>query len=270
MTTKTVRVALTALVSTALVLSTLVGSAGAMAAQPVRASGDPAVASTIQLAPRDAFVTSLYADFLGRQPSPDEVGFWSTRLAAGAPRRTIADSFANSDEYRLIRITATYRTVLGRDPDPTGESWWLDALRRGVVTTDDMSKAFYNSDEFYARAAARYNAPPNDGAFVDALYASILGREAMGLEGFNWLNAAWAYTLGRFSAKPFLIDAIYDSTEAARDRVQPMYQQFLGRIADEGGLEWWASLDLRIGDSAVRGGFSGSDEYYSRAVSRYP
>ncbi|TQL52533.1 DUF4214 domain-containing protein [Subtercola boreus] len=232
--------------------------------------------SRASAAPRAAFITALYADFLSRQPSADDVAFWSAKLAAGAPRSIIADGFANSDEYRTIRIEQAYQTVLGRDGEPAGIANWLEAMHRGAVTNDDIEKALFESDEFYLRAAARYGMNPNDGSFLDTLYATILGREAMGGEGGFWLTASYAQMMSQNwmhpdlnSTRPWLTDQIYGSTEAARRRVTTIYDRFLARFPDESGLQLWAAADLSRGDSAVRAGFTASDEYYQRASARF-
>jgi hypothetical protein len=232
------------------------------------------VAASVSLA--GAFVIALYTDFLNRQPSPSDISYWSAKLSQGSPRSVIADGFADSDEFRMIRMTHAYQTVLGRGVDPSGAASWLDAMHRGLITTDGIEKALYDSDEFYNDAAARNHANPNDGALIDDLYASILGREVSGTEGFDWLNAEFGAEFRQNPMNPsaaygrqWLIDQVYDSTEASRGRVATIYNQFLGRAADEGGLESWASFDLAYGDAAVRAGFTTSDEYYQRASVRF-
>ncbi|WP_161580354.1 hypothetical protein [Subtercola vilae] len=47
-----------------------------------------------------------------------------------------------------------------------------------------------------------------------------------------------------------------------------MYKVYLGRSLDPSGLQTWVNLALQIGDSGLRAGITGSDEYFNRAQTR--
>lgn len=212
----------------------------------------------------ESYVTALYTDYLGRGAGPSEIEYWADKLSAGAPVTVVSDGFVTSDEYRMIRITEAYAYVLGRGVDAPGALNWLNAMRSGQITTDDIERSLYQSDEFYQIAARRNSAPPNDGALVDALWPYILGREVSGFEGFDLLNAGF----GR--DRTFFVSYVYFSQEAANARVRTMYQRYFGRLPDDSGLAVWANVDLRIGDTATRSGLTSSEEYFQRADSRFP
>ncbi|MEF2975711.1 DUF4214 domain-containing protein [Subtercola sp. YIM 133946] len=238
------------------IVAALVGGADATAL----ASSTPVTAA---LTKNGSFVTALYADYLGRSPSQSDIDYWSAKLAAGAPRTVISDSFVDSDEYRMIRITEAYQHVLGRGVDPGGATTWLNYMKAGVITTDDIEKNLYQSNEFYQIAADNNHINPNDGAFVDSLYYYILGRNVVGDEGQRWLSSPFP------EPRSYYVNGIYGSLEAARTRVTGMYQRYLGRTPDEQGIEVWANVDLAIGDSATRKGITSSDEYLLLAANRF-
>ncbi|QWT24649.1 DUF4214 domain-containing protein [Subtercola sp. PAMC28395] len=225
--------------------------------------------------PVAAFVTALYQDFLNRRPGESEVAFWGHRFAVGDSRGSVASAFAGSDEYRLIRIDNAYNSILNRGPDPGGRAFWLDAMHRGIVTTDDIEKSFYASQEFYDRTTA-------NGGWINGLYQHLLGRSASWDEASFWTVAASNYSFAHFDwrAHPsggdlpldrdWIVAQIYNALEAARARVSVMYQHYLGRVPDEPGVQFWADYDIRMGDAAVRSGFTNSDEYYALASTRFP
>ena len=226
--------------------------------------------------PVAAFVTALYQDFLNRRPGESEVAFWGHRFAVGDSRGSVASAFAGSDEYRLIRIDNAYNSILNRGPDLGGRAFWLDAMHRGIVTTDDIEKSFYASQEFYNRNGA------NQYQWVGGVYEAILGRTATFAEEDFWVQAAFKHDMSTFDwvhapgnwqiglNRDWIVAQIYNSLEAARSRVSLMYQHYLGRVPDEMGVQFWADYDLRAGDAAVRSGFTNSDEYYSLASTRFP
>ncbi|WP_142206590.1 DUF4214 domain-containing protein [Subtercola boreus] len=221
---------------------------------------------------RAAYVTALYQDYLGRLPSNSDVTFWSAKLAAGSPRSSVAAGFADSDEYRLIRIDNAYRTILGREPEAGGRASWLDGMHRGILGTDDVDRAFYQSDEFYI------NSGNSDWTVIAALYQHILGRTPSFEESSTWLTRSSHLSFppgpGTFPTygldRPLLVTSIYGSTEAARDRVSVMYSTYFHRAPDASGVVAWGDFNLANGDAATRSGLTSSDEYYALAGLRYP
>lgn len=214
--------------------------------------------STTISAPVRAFVTAAYSDVLGRQPAPSEAGGWGQALMNGAPRSLVADGFVNSDEFRLLKIDAAYREVLGREPEASGRAGWLDGMRRGAVAPDDVARVFLMTDEFYLRTGGTVD------SFVAAMYERVLKRTAAPDEIRHWATIVQTY--GRSAA----VDLIWFSVETARARVGDMYQLYLGRVADWGGLVQWGDFALRNGDTATRSALISSNEYWTRASARFP
>ena len=51
---------------------------------------------------RDAFVTTLYLEQLGRYPEPNSLAYWSRKLASGLKPLAVAIKLARSPEHRLL------------------------------------------------------------------------------------------------------------------------------------------------------------------------
>lgn len=210
------------------------------------------------LAASTSYVKALYADYLGRTPGPGELTFWTNILANGGPRSAVSDGFVTSDEYRLIRINAAYQRILGRGSDPGGQDFWLKRMQQGLITTDDIETSFYGSLEYFDNHGA------TNLLFAQSLYQTLLKRSGGASEYRFWAD------LAKTNGRDWVIAQFWDSTETISSRVSDMYASYLGRVPDPSGLQSWVGLALRIGDTGLRSGLTGSDEYWARAPTRYP
>src|SRR5512137_649319 len=69
------------------------------AQKPPQAQGQPAPPPQDRALYREErFIVHLYRGFLGRQPSPGEVGTWSERMGRGASPGDLVRAFMDSDE----------------------------------------------------------------------------------------------------------------------------------------------------------------------------
>ncbi|TQL53424.1 GH25 family lysozyme M1 (1,4-beta-N-acetylmuramidase) [Subtercola boreus] len=202
------------------------------------------------------YISALYQDYLGRLPSDSDINFWEGHLATGSPRSIISSNFVNSDEYRLKRIDAAYRDILGRTAEEGGRQNWLYAMQHGGITTDDIETTLYSSQEYYLQHGN------SDTSYATALYNTLLSRAGSSAD-----YAFWAALVAQHG-RAWVIDQFWNSTETISKRVAAMYDRYLGRQPDAGGLKTWVALDLRLGDSGVRGGLTSSEEYFGRAQSR--
>ncbi|GGF28665.1 hypothetical protein GCM10011399_22280 [Subtercola lobariae] len=205
----------------------------------------------------NSVVNALYWDFLGRLPGPTEVSFWRAQFARGLPLGAVSTGFVTSDEYRLIRINAAYQTILGRGADPAGRLDWLHWMQQGRITTDDIETSFYASQEYFN------NNGGNNTSFMKAIYETLLHREGTSADYAFWSN------LVNQHGRDWVVAQFWDSTETISERVSLMYEHYLGRTPDPNGLAGWVSIALQIGDSGLRAGLSGSDEYFGRSQYRF-
>ncbi|MEF2978904.1 DUF4214 domain-containing protein [Subtercola sp. YIM 133946] len=221
--------------------------------QPLSASALATVLPTVAQA--SLYVKMLYGDYLDRPASTDEYTGWATQLANGAARSAVSASFVNSDEYRLIRIDAAYKKVLGRSADAGGRQNWLNAMRAGLITTDDIETSFYASQEYYLRHGN------TDLGFVSSLYTTLLARKGSTSDYTFWAGLVAQY------GRQWVVTQFWSSQETISQRISLMYRSYLGRMPDAGGLAGWVAVALQIGDSGLRSALTSSDEYWNLAQS---
>lgn len=109
------------------------------------------------------FVTSLYADCLGRNPDPVGLNDWCAKLASGQiTGKQCAYGFFFSPEFQAKAnnmsddafIEAYYRVFLNRTSDPNGKAYWAGKIAN---TTNDISilfTGFADSVEFANKCAS--------------------------------------------------------------------------------------------------------------------
>ena len=97
------------------------------------------------------WVRQLYQDILGREPSADEVAYWTGRMAAGTGRAAVARGFLVSTERLTTVIDGYYRDLLGRAIDPSGSASWVTAIQNGS-RTEEVIGGIVASEEYFVRA----------------------------------------------------------------------------------------------------------------------
>ncbi len=119
-------------------------------------------------------VTQQYRDVLRRNPSSDDLAYWSARVGdTWSPGKFIAHMEASTEaDNRVHAVTRLYRAYFLRNPDHSGLTYWLN--RRGEGRSlFSISQSFATSSEFTNRYGSLSNA-----AFVDRVYRNVLGRPA--------------------------------------------------------------------------------------------
>jgi hypothetical protein len=202
------------------------------------------------------FVQSLSLDFLGRASSAGEVDRATGRLAAGATRSDIVESYAGSDEWVSTLIDGFYQSTLDRGPDPGGLQYWFDKINQGM-TPAAVASRFYASDEYFNRSGA------TNVAWATDLYEEILGRQPDqgGL-------ADWTGKADRGVSRTSIAADFYGSLESRRTRVTALYEALLARRPDAGGLDHWSSRLMSGRDIELAVMLASSNEYYLRAAQR--
>ncbi|WP_250442484.1 DUF4214 domain-containing protein [Actinotalea sp. C106] len=236
--------------------------AGGYAALPSIRSMAATYASTYSYATRlpasESIVKALYRDLLGRGVDPKGLSTWSSRLARSNDQPELVSVLTRSDEYINIRVRQAYVEVLGREPDARGAADWLRRIRAEPARVDEVQRQFFDTTEFMTRSGGTTR------GYVANMYQSILGRRAAASEVSMW--TARIDERGR----SWVVDQIWFSQEAARNRAGSYYQVFLKRSPDGAGRAMWGRVLLGKGEGAVRTGIAGSNEYRNRAIARYP
>ncbi len=206
-----------------------------------------------------SLIYALYDDILLRTPDEGGVNTWRNYLIGqGWPTVNVANGILYSDEYFLQRIDAAYQEVLGRGPDPIGRADWLNRMRTGTTSVDEIRMTFTRSQEYYDKAGA------TDEGYVAVLYRTMLGRDAAPGDIAYWVNQI------RLRGHGYVANAIWNSFESGTIRLTRIYNQFLDRGIDAGGISSWVPLLTSQGDQAARSAVVSSLEYLLKARDRYP
>lgn len=105
------------------------------------------------------FVTSLYADCLGRTPEQPGIDYWCGRIARNEiSGKAAAAGFFSSEEFttraadlsneELIQIF--YKVFMNREGDEYGVNYWLEEMSWGAGVAE-LFAGFANADEFVTK-----------------------------------------------------------------------------------------------------------------------
>ncbi len=170
-------------------------------------------------------IDNYYRSILGRHPESLEAVFSHIAPFACGNALLFSSAFVYSREHLTQFVTAEYAHLLDRAPDPGGLDFWVNALARGMHTSD-LDKGFVTSPEFV-------NKYPGRVAYVNALYQKLLNRQGEPSGVAGWSNPA-------FSIQQ-IADGFIQSSEARQKHTIAAYRRYLQREPDPGGLNYWAS-----------------------------
>lgn len=130
------------------------------------------------------WVTRLYQDVLGRQPTEAEVAQW---VAKASDRQAVAKTILGSLENRKRVVAGWYKSFLRREPDAAGWSNFVAALNNGMHPETALA-VMLASEEYYGRqtgasvgldpARPVSPAPPTGGGggFVDDVIEAVANQ----------------------------------------------------------------------------------------------
>ncbi len=230
-----------------------------------------------------SFVNRLYHYCLGRGADPSGYNGWTDSLLSGqASGAEVAYGFFFSDEFVNRNISdevfvyLLYKVFLGRAPDAAGQQAWVDILKNGVSRLYVMN-GFTGSDEFSGlcsrcgivsgkKDVSEYR-DVNYGltAFTARLYTCTLGR-SYDVNGLNAWTGAYLQGQGDLlgiATIGFLHSEEFTSKNLSNEEyVKVLYRTFLGREADQAGLDSWvAALNGGYSRDQVAAGFAYSNEF---------
>lgn len=205
-----------------------------------------------------SYTKALYADLLGRPGGAPEVAAWAGSVASGAAPGSVSRAFLTSTERLRATVAQAYAGGLKRTPDASGYNSWVSYLRSGK-TLNELNAAIYSSAE-----SLRALGGGDTGAWVDGLYQGLMGRSAGVSERAHW--AAVAGQRGR----SYVAFNISSSAEARRLRLTAYYSNLLHRGVDSTGMATWIPKMMGDGDIAVQVFITGSEEYWGKALVRFP
>jgi hypothetical protein len=199
------------------------------------------------------FVNGLYQNLLNRTPGTPEITFWVQMMLGGVSAQQVATDIWQSPEHRQVEVTQYYASFLGRAPDAAGEAMWVNDFLGGASEVD-VALGFLTSAEYQA-------AHSTDLAYVDALYAQVLGRQADAAGEASWLQA-----LQNGASRGAVALAFLTSAEADSLVVIDYYNQFLNRNPSPAEVQGWVNrlVSNQATLESVGEAFLASAEYFAR------
>jgi hypothetical protein len=200
------------------------------------------------------FVVKAYQDLLQQTPDSTAVGEWSLVLDQLAGRDTVALSVIhnNSDYYTLV-IDELYQKYLKRAPDPTGIQDDLLFLTRGAGTVEEVEASIIGSVEyFYVRGGG------TDQGWENTMYNDVFNRpiDPTG-------KATIDTSLKKGETRLDIGRKVFASDEFRFDFINGLYMRFLGRPAEQAGInQWLGYMQAGHRDEEVIAGIVGSPEYF--------
>jgi hypothetical protein len=204
------------------------GSPTTTTTAPTTTTTTPPPAALAPFRTPEALVTQQYRDVLRREPTADDLAYWSARVGdTWTPGKFVAhlQSSAEADS-RVHAVTRLYRAYFLRNPDHSGLTYWLNRRGEGRSLVS-ISSSFAVSSEFTNRYGKLSNR-----AFVDRVYLNVLGRsgDAAGLD-------YWTTRLNGGMSRGQVMANFSQSSEYVRNTngaawVVGTYEALLGRAAD--------------------------------------
>ena len=182
----------------------------------------------------DVEIERLYFLLFQRMPTATELQSWQGFLLGYDQTDSL---YAQSSYYGATDasyVQLVFQGFLRREADPGALSAYTDALGAGAITHASLVELLLNSAEFNLNVAP-----------VARLYLGALQRvpDAPGLD--NWVNYLRAGNSLQSMADAFVASQEFSASYGAlgnRDYVTLLYQNVLGRGADQAGLDHWTAL----------------------------
>lgn len=203
--------------------------------------------------PNTAYIDGVYQSLLGRAPLAADVSYWTSQLAKGTSRQSLATSIWDSPEHRTLELDQFYQTFLNRAPDSAGEAYWLNAFTQPWGSEKNVIATFVTSKEFSDLHAS-------DADYIQALYNDLDLRPADSTGLTNWESA-----LQNGQTRLQAAFAFIDGNEASGQLVDGYYSAFLHRAADTASRQSWVNALTNGTDSIEDVGVRilATDEYFA-------
>ncbi len=209
---------------------------------------------------------------------PNTVGFAGvlTRpVAADMNRDGITDIgvFVPGQSQNADSNTAQWYWLISNDPNGTKRiTGQVNTLNHPFSPTPlghDLYAGF--GSNFSLPLVGNFDPPPSpagstggaqsSGTWLQNMYLDVLGRQASADE-----LAYWSDQVNQGVTAKQIADTFLTSTERRSGVINALYQKYLGRQADQAGINYWISVWKSTGGpEAVQAGIIGSAEYYQTA-----
>ena len=176
------------------------------------------------------------------------------RLDVGRDTLTGVEAITFADGVYVVdadsvgaQVTRLYDTVLQRGADTVGLDYWLDQIEDHGATLDTVAANFLNSPEFQTATGTLSNT-----AFVDYVYQHALNRAPDAGGGSYWMSEldaglsrssmliSFSESAEHRALTADLVGKGYFDTNDTYQAVALLYDSFIGRLPDTGGLTFWS------------------------------
>lgn len=218
------------------------------------------------------FVTRMFRDALGREPTPEDVAFWMNRLSQGQDRRALAkamqatakgmgrawedaaidkliaqgDSFDATLKNDALEtgLASDFKREIGRAPTPYELAKYANAVRSGALSTKKTVAQPKTIEQLLGRLG-----PVSPDKLVDTIYRAVIGR-APDPEGRAWLLGS--YNNGNGMPLSQVIDLLRYSPEGYA--AQAGMQDRINELDPDGSSPFLDMLRARKAAGFNRGG----------------
>ena len=210
------------------------------------------VVATNPLTANQAFVQALYIRLLSRMGdvfNTADAGGWVAALEGGGQTvASVARGVGRSPEGIGSVVRLQYQQYLSREPDAGGLNGFVAAVQNGA-TLEAVAAGLINSPEY------RNGVGGTDAAFVQSLYARLLGRRGSSADVDGWLPRL--QQVGRSAA----VLQFLGGAEYRGNAVRAYYANLLKRTTppSDGEVANWVSSPLSAFDMQLV--FMGTDEF---------
>lgn len=224
-------------------------------ASPAGAQGGGAEGAPVGSA-REQFVTRLFFDQLGRDPTLDELNAQVGLLNDGTSRSQLVGSFQGTTDFRTAVVGGSFQTILQRPATDQEMAFFLAGINRGS-SFEDVATNLLASPDFFAN-----NGGTNNG-FLQGLFQDVLGRpigpqDAAQVQQFNRLL--------RTGNRTAVIRLLANTRAARENLIRGQFLRLLGRQPTTAELNFWVAQfqrGRRIAD--LMASLTASDEFFARA-----
>jgi RHS repeat-associated protein len=214
------------------------------------------------------FVQNLYYGALHRDPTAQELQDKTNELAAAGAQsqaqllqtaKNIARTLFTQTTYETSPyrteaqyVADLYYTYLQRAPDDSGLSGWAGAAAGGATNRSNVCDGFQESAEFAVVVSTLYGTSGSDDertdAFINKFYLAATGafaspsdlqQKRAQLNAAAAQGPAAAQAAAEAMGRSLFASQVTDLSLPAQQFVTNLYEGFLQRGPDAGGLSWW-------------------------------
>tara|TARA_R110000796_G_scaffold219504_2_gene335523 strand:+ start:1608 stop:2204 length:597 start_codon:yes stop_codon:yes gene_type:complete len=170
-------------------------------------------------------VSTLYRDFLLREPDEAGVNYWADRLDSGElDIPSVINSITAGAEFQqeIQPVMDLYNVQFLRPADPSGLAYWVNEIRNGLAI-EEVASNFQASVEFETTISNL-----DDAAWLSQLYGNVVNREP-DAEGL----AYWQSMLADGMPRDALASTFLNSNESVEQATVRVLKPLLGDDAGD-------------------------------------